>query len=408
MAQVVAPPLDRPVAVRSRGVRVALVLAVAHGVTDMYSSLVPPLLPRIMDDLDLSIALAATLAVSYSIAGALPQPLLGYLADRFGRRGFAILGPLVTGLFVASIGLASTFWALVALLVIGGLGSAAFHPVGASYAVRVAEGKGGGARYSLFAFGGAAGFAVGPLAAVAIVQSRGMEGLWVAALPAVLVAPLVYAVIPVGGAAENPAPPPPPPSAVLTHLVGPLGLIFGISATMAFVQRVYLTMEPIIVASTGGSETLGAVALTVYLGAQSAGMVTGGLLADRMDRRKLLVHLCFWALPAHVLAVWLGPTGALGLIATACAGFLGLATLPPIVVMAQELVPAAAGVSSGIVMGLAWAVGSLGVLATGTLADVIGPYAATLLSMPVILAAVGLALHPAMRDGAALAAGHDG
>jgi hypothetical protein len=64
--------------------------------------------------------------------------------------------------------------------------------------------------------------------------------------------------------------------------------------------------------------------------------------------------------------------------------------------MAQENLPSAAGVSSGIVMGLAWATGSLGVLGTGALADVIGPYAAALYSMPVMLIALGLALHPAL------------
>jgi FSR family fosmidomycin resistance protein-like MFS transporter len=394
--QVVAPSFDRSVAA-SRGVRVAVLVAIAHGVTDMYASFVPPLLPRIMEDLGLSIALAATLSVTYSVAGALPQPFLGYAADRRGRRAFAVLGPLVAGVFVASIGFASSFWILVALLALGGVGSAAFHPSGASYAVRVGEGKGGGTRYSLFAFGGAAGFAIGPVAAVGIVQWQGMNGLWIAALPAVLVAPLVYRGLPSGRAEAARATPPPRPAAVLAHLRGPLGLMFGISATMAFVQRTYLTMEPIIVNAAGGSETLGAVALSVYLAAQSAGMVTGGLLADRMDRRVLLVHLCFWALPAHLLAIWVGPTGALGMALTACAGFLGLATLPPIVVMAQELVPTAAAVSSGIVMGLAWATGSLGVLVTGAAADRIGAYAAALLSMPMILIAFGLALNPAMR-----------
>ena len=398
--QVVAPPRERSLEPRS-GLRIALVVALAHGVTDMYASFVPPLLPRIMDDLDLSITLAATLAVTYSIAGALPQPFFGYAADRFGRRSFAVLGPLVAGVFVSSIGFASSFWLLVPLLVLGGLGSAAFHPSGASYAVRVGEGKGGGTRYSLFAFGGAAGFAIGPIAAVSIAQWRGMEGLWIAMGPAVLLAPLAYAALPSGRAESAAAAARPPrPSAVLAHLHGPLGLMFGISATMAFVQRTYLTMEPIIVDAAGGSETLGAVALSVYLGAQAAGMVTGGLLADRVDRRSLLVHLCLWALPAHLLAIWVGPTGLLGMALTACAGFLGLATLPPIVVMAQELVPTAASVSSGIVMGLAWATGSLGVLVTGAAADRVGAYAAALLSMPVILIAVGLALHPSLRSAA--------
>jgi FSR family fosmidomycin resistance protein-like MFS transporter len=179
---------------------------------------------------------------------------------------------------------------------------------------------------------------------------------------------------------------------VLGHLRGPLGLIFGVSATMAFVQRSFLTMGPIIVADLGGTETRGALVLTAYLGAQAFGTVTGGLLADRVDRRLLLANLCFWAIPAHMLAIWIGPQGALGLVAAGMAGFLGMATLPPIVVMAQEMVPTGTAVSSGIVMGLAWATGSLCVLVTGALADVVGPQPATLFVMPAGFLAVALAL----------------
>ena len=109
------------------------------------------------------------------------------------------------------------------------------------------------------------------------------------------------------------------------------------------------------------------------------------------------MRLCAAALPAHLLAIWLGPSNVLGLAAIASAGFLGLATLPPLVVMAQENLPSGAGVSSGIVMGLAWATGSLGVLGTGALADAIGPYGAAMMSMPLMLVALGLALHPALE-----------
>ena len=136
---------------------------------------------------------------------------------------------------------------------------------------------------------------------------------------------------------------------------------------------------------------------SAYLFAQSFGTVTGGVLADRVDRPRLLAHLCFWAVPTHIVAVLMGPEGALGLAAVAAAGFLGMATLPPIVVTAQEMLPSGTGVSSGIVMGLAWATGSLFVLITGGLADEFGAVFATLVSIPAALLAVGLALHPALR-----------
>jgi FSR family fosmidomycin resistance protein-like MFS transporter len=395
--QTVASSVERKGTAAS-GLRLALIVAFAHGLTDAYASVLPPLLPRIMNELGISIALTATLVMAFGIGGSLPQPFFGYLADRFGKREFTAFGPLVAGVAVGSIAFASSFWALVLVLVMAGLGNAAFHPPGAAYAARVGEGKGTGRRYSLFAFAGAAGFALGPMAAVWIVQARGLEGLWVAMLPAVVLTPLIYLALPSDRDERRHASAMlPTPAAVIGHMKGPLGVMFGISATMSFVQRTFMTMEPIIVAENGGSETLGAFALSLYLAAQAFGMVMGGMLADHMNRRTLLVRLCAAALPAHLVAVWLGPTSAVGLIAIAIAGFLGLATLPPLVIMAQESLPSAAGVSSSIVMGLAWATGSVGVLGTGVLADSVGPYAGALLSMPIILLALGLALHPALE-----------
>ncbi len=385
---------------RRSALRLALVVAVAHGFNDAYASFVPPLLPRLMGEMGLSITLAATLAVSYSVASALPQPFFGYLADRWGRRPLAVWGPVVGAIFVSTMGWAPNFVVLVAVLVVGGIGSAAFHPPGASYAVRVREGGGGGARYSIFSFGGSIGFALGPVLAVWLVQQRGLDGMWVAMVPMLLLAPLVYMALPApdedrrAGAAIHP---PPRVADVVALLRGPLGLLFGISAVMAFVQRAFLTMEPIIVAAGGGSEARGALVLTVYLGAQSFGTVFGGLLADQVDRRRLLTHLCLWAIPTHLLAVMVGPAGWAGLSAAALAGFLGMATLPPLVVMAQEMLPSGAGVSSGIVMGLAWATGAMGVLATGALADVVGPSTATLASIPAALVGVALTMNSGLR-----------
>ncbi len=382
---------------RAPAVRIAVIVALAHGLNDAYASIVHPLLPRIMETLDLSIAAAATLAAAFSIATALPQPLFGYVADRFGRRSLAVGGMLASAVFVSSIGFAPSYAPLLGLLVLGGLGGAAFHPPGASYAVRLAAGRGGGARYSIFSFGGATGYAAGPLAAVALVSWRGLEGLWFAMIPALLLAPVFYLGLPGRRSERRDARPLPPPRTVLRKLLGPLGIIFGISSAMTFVQRVFLTMEPIVVAQAGGSEALGAAALSVYLGAQALGTLAGGFLSDRMDRPRLLFRLCACALPAHLLALWLGPWSGAGMAAIAAAGFLGMATLPPIVVMAQEMLPQAPGASSGIVMGLAWTVGAVLVMGAGVLADFVGPLEAAAWSTPAAGLAALLALHPALK-----------
>lgn len=394
-----SPSRSRPLTQASR---VALVVALAHGLNDAYAAFLSPLLPRIMDRLGISIALAATLAMTFSIAASLLQPALGYLADRYGRKAFLVAGPLVTGVFISLMGLAPGFWTLMLVLVLSGLGSAAFHPPGASVSGRVSEGKGSGLRISLFSFGGNAGFALGPIIAVGLVQWRGLDGLWVAMIPVLLLTPVLWRSLPPDEPAGEGAHLPPSPREVLRLLAGPLGIIFGISAIMAFAQRAFVTMTPIIVTQGGGTEAAGAIALSAFLAAQAGGTLAGGVMADRLNRQRLLVTLCTLALPAHMAAIWLlqGGPGLLGLAVAASAGFLGMATLPPIVVMAQELVPRGAAVGSGIVMGLAWAAGSVGVLATGAAADAVGPMLATAASMPAILLAALLALHPALKVGA--------
>ena len=256
-------------------VKVALAIAVAHGVNDAYASFLHPLLPRIMDKLGLSITLAATLAITLSLAASLLQPLMGYLADRIGRRWFVAVGPLLSGLFLSMIGLAPTFWMLMLILALGGLGSASFHPPAASLAARVSDGKGSGLRLSVFSFGGTMGFAIGPLVAVALVTRTSLEGLWVAMFPGVVLGLALLWILPTPASDRRPEPPP-SLGKILRALRGPLGLVFGISALGAFIQRVFLTMYPIIGDQAGSSEAIGAVSLSVYLASQGGGTLTGG------------------------------------------------------------------------------------------------------------------------------------
>ena len=391
-----APASSRSPASRRSALTLALTLTVAHLANDAYVAFLHPLLPRLMDKLGLSIALAAVLSMVLSLASSLPQPVMGYLADRVGRRWLVALGPIVSGLFLSLIGLAPTFGVLVLLLALGGLGSAFFHPPAVSLAGRVSEGKGSGLRVSIFSFGGHLGFALGPVTAVALVGFFTLEGLWVAMFPGILIGLATLAFLPRPERGRVPVPPP-SPREVLRALAGPLGLVFGISALGSFVQRTFLTLYPIVVDQAGGSEALGAASLSVYLGLQAGGTIFAGLLTDRVDRTRLLAAICILAAPAHFLAVYLPPGSALAFAALGCAGLLNMALLPPTVVIAQEILPTGASIGSGIVMGLAWGTGTLGVGVVGVLGDLVGPQPAALAAMPMFLLGAALALHPALR-----------
>ncbi len=376
--------------------RVVIAVGIAHFINDAYSSFLSPLLPRLMDNLGMSIALAASLAMTWSLAASLIQPVAGYLADRYGRKFFIIGGPLVSGVFLSLIGLAPSVEILALILIVGGMGSAAFHPPGAAMSGGAAEGQGSGLRMSFFAFSGLLGFAVGPLAVVGLVATVGLSGMWIAMIPAVVVCGVLFKALP----ADRPHPdakPPPRPREVLRMLRGPLGVIFGIGAVSGFVQRLFTTLSPIISFQDGVSEATGAVILSVYMAGQAVGTLVGGILTDRMDRVHLLAGLTALSLPAHLFAFWLPAGSPLMLLSAAIAGCLNLALMPPVIVLAQEIMPESKGVGSSIVMGLAWATGSVVVIAFGFLGDGIGPRPAALISLPLLAIGTALAFHPTLR-----------
>src|SRR5439155_13718275 len=104
---------------------------------------------------------------------------------------FVAFGPLTAALFLSCIGLAPCYAALVALLMLGGIGVAAFHPQAAAIASGLSERR--ALAMSIFVTGGTLGFSLGPLFAVSIVGWFGLERTWIAAVPGLLMAGLLLA-----------------------------------------------------------------------------------------------------------------------------------------------------------------------------------------------------------------------
>jgi FSR family fosmidomycin resistance protein-like MFS transporter len=386
--------LTRPL--RSTPLGIAIAVSALHSLNDAYTSFLPPLLPRIMGELDLSITLAAGLMTALALGSSVAQPLMGRLADRRGRRALVVLGPMATGVFLSLMGLAPGFWMLVLLLALGGLGSAAFHPPGASLAARVGQGGRSGMRHAIFSFCGAAGHSLGPIAVVALVARAGFDGMWVAMLPVLVLGSLLWFVLP-PGTSDRIVAPAPTLRDMGRILRGPLGLVFGISCTSAFLNSLFLTFMPIVLSAEGMREGEGAVVLSLYLAGQAAGTLPGGFLADRVNRPRLLAILTGFAFPLHALAFLLPAGGPLMLAVVVLAGAANMAVLPPIVIMALELSPSFGSTSSGIVMGLAWATAALAVIPAGIVGDLVGPQAAAIALTPTVLLGTWFALRPMLR-----------
>ena len=126
----------------------------------------------LQNKIGISLTMAAGLASILSIFTSLAQPAFGHFADKTRRPLFAVLGPVVTAIFFSAIGWANSYWALVAIIIVGGIGTAAFHPQAAALVGRT-SGRQGGLGMSIFVTGGSAGYYAGPIVIMGIVTWLG-------------------------------------------------------------------------------------------------------------------------------------------------------------------------------------------------------------------------------------------
>jgi FSR family fosmidomycin resistance protein-like MFS transporter len=144
-----------------------------------------------------------------------------------------------------------------------------------------------------------------------------------------------------------------------------------------------LQLSPIWYSELGFSQAFyGSLAAAIIL-AGAAGTLLGGGLADRIGQRRVIVATLLLAIPA--LLIYVAFPGPQGLFLAALVGFFCDASLSITLVMAQRLVPGRIGVASGVILGLGFVTGGIGVPITGRIADLFGMQVA-LASLTVLLA----------------------
>ncbi len=340
------------------------VLAAAHFTIDSYTSFFTPLLPLLVHKLGLSLTLVGTLVALASLSSSFSQPLFGLLSDRLHRPWFVAFGPLVAAGFLASIGLAPTYGVLVALLMLGGLGVAAFHPQAAALAADASPRRGIG--MSFFITGGTVGWALGPLFSVSLVGRFGLERSWFAAIPGAVLCALLLAwfarATPRSRRERRPT-----RLSDLAPIARPLLLLYFAVVFRSAVSSGFATFLPLHLHAQGWSVQAGGLLTSAYLTAGALGGFLGGWFADRFGGKRVVTFSYAAAMPLFA-AFLLLPLSA-GLPCLLVGYCLLQLALPVNVVMGQELAPEHAGTVSSLLMGFAWGVGALLVGPVGWVAD---------------------------------------
>src|SRR5689334_11291692 len=162
-------------------VRVVGAVSAAHFVSHYYIILLAPLLPFVRAEYGVSYTeIGLAFAVFNVISAALQTPA-GFLVDRLGARVLLVAGLAIGASAFITVGLVDSFWMMVAMFAVAGVGNTVYHPADYSLLSHHVPADRIGQAFSVHTFAGMLGSAVAP-ASLLIMQSLwGWRGAFIGA-----------------------------------------------------------------------------------------------------------------------------------------------------------------------------------------------------------------------------------
>ena len=166
---------------RATYLRVVGAVCAAHFVSHYYIILLAPLLPFVRAEYAVSYTEIGLAFAAFNIVTAGLQTPAGFLVDRFGARVLLVAGLLIgAGAFII-VGLVNSFWVMVAMFALAGIGNTVYHPADYSLLSQHVPSDRIGQAFSFHTFAGMLGSAVAP-ASLLIMQSQwGWRGAFIGA-----------------------------------------------------------------------------------------------------------------------------------------------------------------------------------------------------------------------------------
>jgi len=162
-------------------VRLVGVVSAAHFVSHYYIILLAPLMPFVRDAYGVSYTEIGLAFTAFNIVSAVGQTPAGFLVDRVGARALLVAGLLTGAAALILAGLIDSFWMLVAMFALMGVGNTVYHPADYALLSQHVPSERIGQAFSVHTFAGMLGSAVAP-ASLLIMQSQwGWRGAFIGA-----------------------------------------------------------------------------------------------------------------------------------------------------------------------------------------------------------------------------------
>jgi FSR family fosmidomycin resistance protein-like MFS transporter len=321
----------------SRAPRVRIVGAVsaAHFVSHYYILLLAPLLPFVRADYSVSYTEIGFAFAAFNCVSAALQTPAGFLVDWLGARILLIAGLTIGASAFLIAGLVDSFWVMVAMFALAGVGNTVYHP--ADYALlshHISPDRIGQA-FSIHTFAGMLGSAVAPASLLMMQSLWGWRGAFIGASILGFAVVAVLLIVRDNAETKAPAPAPRPDAAnaaagwrMLLSAPILLNLVFFVLLAMMS-GGLYNYSVVALGALYATPVTTANAALSGNLLLSAIGVLIGGVLVGRTTRHGTVATLGLTGIALFTALIAQVDLGTVALIATmSAAGFCSGVIMP--------------------------------------------------------------------------------
>ena len=303
-------------------VRLIGVISAAHFTSHIYILILAPLLPFVRAAYGVSYTEIGLALAAFNIVSAALQTPAGFLVDWLGARTLLIAGLVVGALSFIVVGLVDSFWVMVAMFALAGVGNTVYHPADYSLLSHHVPAERIGQAYSIHTFAGLLGSAVTPASLLIMQNLWGWRGAFIGAgLFGLLVAAVLMMVREEPVAAAKRAEPGKPADATPQTawqllMSAPILLNLFFFMLIALMSGGMFNYSVVALDALHGTPvTVGNGALSVLLLLSAIGVLVGGLLVARTERHAWVASLGLIGMAVPAVLIGLIDLGTLGLVA---------------------------------------------------------------------------------------------
>ena len=354
---------------------VLLILSSTHLLNDLMQSLIPASYPILKLNYSLNFVQIGMITLTFQIAGALLQPLIGMITDRYAAPYSPVVGRVFTLFGLLNLAFAQTYETILISVALIGIGSSIFHPE-ATRMARYAAGRRQGFAQGVFQVGGQTGGALGPVFAALIIVPWGLSSLsWFAVLALFSMVLLIW----IGGkqheiSAEFSAMQKRQKTEEGTKVHGAKVISVGLFVLtfLMFTKNLYgesfrSFYTFYLIEHFGLSITASQWMLFIFLFSAAVGVLLGGIIGDRIGRYWIIWISVLGPLPLTLILpyanlFWTG-------ILTVIINLIMASAFASILIYAIDLLPNRIGLIGGLFYGLNFALGGVAAGFLGMLAE---------------------------------------